>query len=159
MKTIPFPDEFQWDVQAYAERAKNWQRPEADRFGTWYDWSDVDVAYLLEELRAGHWDDCGDMVRGFALAEAGLGIAQIADEESNGNDKLGRVLEAVGQGLDWMLAHHGAQEHGSSRATVKAARRILKQIKQLRAIESGRLREQAAAMDDRATHATPPQVQ
>lgn len=110
-------------------------------------------------MRAGHWDDCGDVVRGFALAEAGLGIAQIADEETNCDDKLGRVLEAVGQGLDWMLAHHGAEEHGSSPATVKAARRILKQIKQLRAIESGRVREQAAAMDDRATHGTPRQVQ
>lgn len=159
MKTIPFPDDFQWDVQTYADRAKNWQRPEAERFGTWYDWSEADVAYLLEELRAGHWDDCGDLMRGFALAEAGLGIAQIADEETNGNDKIGRVLEAVGQGLDWLLLHHGADEHGSPRTTVKTARRILKQIKHLREVAADQVREQATAMDACATHSVPHHLQ
>lgn len=57
MKTIPEFEDMDTSPERYDELLLNWQRPEANKFGTWYDWSEGDVNYLIRELTEGNYDD------------------------------------------------------------------------------------------------------
>lgn len=53
----------------------------AARLGRFDDWNLTreEVIFMLGELSAAHWEDCGEELGGFALAMHGLDIAQTAD--------------------------------------------------------------------------------
>jgi hypothetical protein len=124
MITIPDMEDFDDSPDRYDERMVNWTSPEAERFGTWYDWSEDDVDYLLTELAGGHWDDCGDKCYGFAMAEAGCMIAKLANMRQN-NNELRNVLDAFAMGLHWMLDEIDGLNEPAVIATAEAVLKLL----------------------------------
>lgn len=60
----------------------------AARFGSWANWNADDIRYLLDELRVGHWNDCGDTVPGYALAMDALALAQSLDFAQGDRDEM-----------------------------------------------------------------------
>lgn len=58
------------------------------QFGTWANWSADDIRYLLDELRVGHWNDCGDTVPGYVLAMDALALAQSLDFAQGDRDEM-----------------------------------------------------------------------
>ena len=162
MKTIPdLETEWEWAEQTYNERMQNWNRPEADRFGTWYDWSEEDIHYLLDELSAGHWDDCGDNMNGFALATAAIGIAQIANETGSGVDRLDRILDQFAQGLGWYLGSEDLD--GADSKVAEVAHKVIELIDSLRDKEAEmaafKAQMQAIEMDHQTQHRPPQGLQ
>ena len=164
MKTIPdLETEWEWAEETYNNRMINWNRPEADKFGTWYDWDDEDIAYLLQELAAGHWDDCGDTQRGFALATAALSIAQIANETAPGGDKVERILSDFAQGLAWFMDVDDYLGGDNALKVIEVAGKVIELIDSLRDIEAEkaefRAQMQAIEMDNQTQHRPPQGLQ
>lgn len=114
-KTVPTLAECEFSQDRYRQRMTTWARPEADRFGTWHDWSPNDVNYLLTELAEGHWDDSGDTSPGFAMSEAGCVIAMLAN---GSGDNLRSILQAFALGLRWMAST--GDEHRDAEALAVA---------------------------------------
>lgn len=60
----------------------------AARFGSWANWNANDIRYLIDELRVGHWNDCGDTVPGYALAMDALALVQSLDFAQGDRDEM-----------------------------------------------------------------------
>lgn len=98
MKTVLNLDDADMPREHYAECAANWSRPEADRFGTWHDWTAADVEYLLTELRNGHRELGSEKAPGWLLSVAGLEVAILANS-TEAEDALPLALSALREGL------------------------------------------------------------
>lgn len=62
-----------------------------EHFGSWDDWSNEVIMYLLNELTEGHWKDSEegeDKVQRFVIAYAGLSIALMANDETKNRSEL-----------------------------------------------------------------------
>ena len=99
-KTMPNQQDTDLDDAEYAKCLENWARPAADRFGTWHDWTQDQIDYLLEELRLGFLADAwiSERSSGGTVAAMGMLIAQ-AGHESYGEDCVARILDALDNGL------------------------------------------------------------
>jgi len=72
------------------------------RFGSWDDWSEDDVRYLLQELSDGHWEDCGEKVPGFAIATGGLNMAIAANEGRLDTKELRMIVNGMWVAADYL---------------------------------------------------------
>ncbi len=108
-KTIPTRDEFEWADEIYDDRMLNWAKPQAEFFGTFYDWSGDDVNWLLVELANGFCDDCGDNHFGFASACDALQIAQVCNTAYD-EPKLPAIFDLFFGLLDALAWQHNADE-------------------------------------------------
>lgn len=73
------------------------------RLGSWNDWSEGDIRYLLNELAEGHWNDCGDKVPGFAVAMGGLNMAIAANSRHDAPKNIELVLNGMWIAADYLL--------------------------------------------------------
>lgn len=93
------------------ERREEIARNEArDHFGSWDDWAESDIRYLLQELSDGHWEDCGEKVPGFAIATGGLNIAIAADEGELDNRTLRMIVNGMWAAADYLTGWLGPDE-------------------------------------------------
>lgn len=67
-------DDFSFGHCPECEESAGCRNSIAEKHGTYRDWCVNEVYYLLEQLRDGHFEDCGDGVKGFMLA---TGLLQV----------------------------------------------------------------------------------
>lgn len=74
-----------------------------ERFGSWGNWSEAEIMYLLDELAQGHWDDCGDTMHGFAIATRGIKIAISANKGPLTNDTVEEIISDIWGIADYII--------------------------------------------------------